>query len=160
MNLDNIINNIINDINMKNERARNLEERLKNSICCSECGKLNDKDNNYCISCNHKLKNISKKDKIYKEYCPICKELISSDMDYCGKYGHEIKRNVKEKMCPICGKWVVNEKYCLNCGHDFSMNMKFYSPILKMERVCSNCNEHYTVRTNYCEECGTKLKRE
>lgn len=93
--------------------------RVGKYMGCSECGKANEKTNNYCISCNHKLKDIPKTDKVYREYCPVCKEMITSDMNYCGEYGHEIRRNVKDKICPICGKMVVNERYCINCGHDF-----------------------------------------
>lgn len=146
------------------ERISNekFEINTGKAISCSECGRNNDKEHKYCIYCGHKLKKISKKDKAYKEYCPMCKEQINSDMDYCGKCGCKINRKVKERQCPICGKLVNHDRYCINCGHDFYVNPicdnsreEHYGDYLK--KKCPNCNNIYKLNYNYCEYCGTKL---
>ena len=143
-----------NDDNKYCEKCGN--KLIKNGIRCSECGCLNENENKYCVECRHKLKPSPKNDKTYKEYCPICQDMISNDMDYCGKYGHEIRRNVKEKVCPICGEWVVSERYCLNCGHEFKITVE---PLFFYNKICPNCNTKYDDMSRYCNKCGTKLKK-
>lgn len=132
------------------------------AISCSECGMNNDKNNKYCIHCGHKLKKINKRDKSYREYCPICKDIITNDMEYCGKHGHKIERNKKKKKCPICGEWCGLNRYCINCGHDFytSLGAKNARPIHYGDlnkKKCPNCNKDHSLNYNYCEYCGTKL---
>lgn len=126
----------------------------ENNVCCSECGSLNNADNNYCLSCGHKLKKINKKSRNYREFCPICCKPISSDDEYCGVYGHKIERNEKIKVCPICGEWNCDERYCINCGHDFIRNSNRAN---SGNKRCPNCGRKGRFNDFYCEDCGTKL---
>ena len=143
------------------------DEMLKlgsgNYMSCSECGEVNLVNDNYCAYCGHKLKKINENDELYREYCPVCKEKITKDMNYCGGYGHKIDRENKNKRCPVCGEWVVSERYCLNCGHDFYLS-NFYNKNRRihqgdmLSKKCPHCNSKQKETYQYCEYCGTKLE--
>ena len=152
-----------NMLNWEEREDEVLKLRSGRYMSCSECGTVNEKSDNYCSECGHKLKEISKYDKNYKEYCPVCKEPVTEDMNYCGSHGHKIIRNKEDKRCPVCGEWVVDKRYCINCGHDFyrsniySKNRKFHQGDI-LKKKCPNCNAEQKESYHYCEYCGTKLE--
>ena len=127
------------------------------SIVCSECNLYNDEENNYCIRCGHKMKNISVNNEFYKEYCVYCGRPLKKDENFCGYCGKEKKQKKKIKVCPVCGEWCGSEKYCWNCGHD---NYKFINILsIFCSKKCPNCNAKYRGCFDYCNECGTKLTK-
>ena len=138
------------------------KEHWDNHIACSECSTINDKKNNYCLECGHKLKKITDEN-INRKYCPICGEKVSMDMDYCSKYGHEVKLKGKINRCVICGEWIDEERYCINCGHDNLKRSPFYDVLgtnrhdLKNIMKCPNCGRKYKRYFHYCYLCGEKL---
>lgn len=135
----------------------NRLEKMNDVVYCNECGKINDKENKYCIHCGHKLQKISKKDKSYKEFCVYCGEKLDKEDNFCCNCGHEVQDTILEKkICVICGEWCDgSEHYCWNCGHD--IYDKNYLPKLISDKKCPNCKTYYNRYSNYCDCCGTKL---
>ena len=135
-----------------------VADYLKSLIHCSECGKNNDKNNKYCIHCGHKLKKIPIESKYYKKYCVNCGKKLDKDDDYCGYCGYSSSKNSERiKVCPVCGEWCSDEKYCWNCGHDNHKCIDLVS--IFCSKKCPNCNSQYDDCYNYCDECGTKLEK-
>ena len=152
------------DLMSWNETNEEWKKLRRGGISCSECGEVNESGSNYCEKCGHKLRRISKHDKLHREFCPICREKVTKDMNYCGSHGHKINRSEKIKRCSVCGKWVGDDRYCYNCGHDFyffngyNRERKVHSGDLLNKR-CPNCNSKQKETYQYCEYCGTKLVR-
>ena len=133
---------------------RIFTKRNIGGIMCSECETVNDYDTNYCVSCGHKLKTISKDSGNYRTYCVICGEQVKKNDEFCGNCGYEIFKTIeKVRICPICGEWMNIERYCQNCGHD-KYSIK---GIGITDKICPNCNKEHRISYNYCMECGTKL---
>lgn len=147
------------------ERIKKYEET---TIYCSECSSKNTIYDNYCVECGHKLKNISKNDKLYKKFCECCGSKMNKHDIYCDECGHKLS-NEKIKICSVCGEWIGNDRYCSNCGHDTinrwtlvcantkdnissSKRIDIHRP-----KICPNCNTEHQIYFNYCECCGTKL---
>lgn len=160
------------DMELEDLKRKNIENEKK-KIYCSECLKLN-YDNDYCIDCGHKLRNISNK-YLNKFYCQNCGKMINHDDGYCGGCGRKIKLKGKLKKCSVCGYWF-DGRYCINCGHDsinrsrLVLSQKYnFSDLLKkssdelielrLPKKCPNCNSEHQIFFNYCENCGTKLKK-
>ena len=135
--------------------TRELISKMKSLVVCSECGLNNYKNNNYCIHCGHKLKKISVNDKAYKIFCVHCGNQLKDGEKFCGKCGKKVCNKEKVKVCPVCGEWCGEEKYCWNCGHD---NHKFIGILgILCNKKCPNCNAKFESCYSYCNECGTKL---
>lgn len=153
---------------------------------CSECSTRNDIENNYCSECGHKLKYVSKKERIYKKYCTVCGTVLDRDDEYCGYCGnHSVGVCASQKRCSVCGEPIGYDRYCWNCGHDttgrsvWGCEVKYISkPLvdtvfstsrieehqkklldLKKPNKCPNCNTEHQRFFSYCERCGTKLVR-
>ena len=155
--------NIVIIVEEKGDFMNAYELAWQNEVVCSECSSWNDKENNYCIECGHKLRKISD-DRINKKYCTICGEKVDIDAKYCSRYGHEIKVKNKIRVCEVCGEWIDGERYCINCGHDTidrsPIVLKKGSLIdVKKEKKCENCGHDYQRYYNYCKWCGGKLVR-
>lgn len=142
---------------------KNVEEMTEHNTkkFCSECGTIVDKTSNYCHNCKHKLKKIPKKTQYYKKYCIICGERLNEHDKYCGVCGYEYPKKIeKRKICPICGEWNNNERFCHNCGHIF-VGREFYNQVIRtyipISKTCPNCDEKHEESCSYCKKCGTKL---
>lgn len=142
----------------KREEIKKHIAYWKSLVVCSECKKKNNPNNNYCIHCGHKLKKVHKDDKSYRQYCEFCGNQLKKDDDYCGECGKKVSKKVlKVKICPVCGKWCNENKYCWNCGHDNTENPIQWKHLSK--KKCDNCNSYYDICYQYCNICGAKLKR-
>ena len=161
----------------------NLYRKLlkNNKVFCSECSEYNSNENKYCIHCGHKLQKIDEKNKLYNIYCTKCGERLSKEDKFCGNCGSKVtKIKNEEVVCPVCGEWCDDSRYCWNCGHDKigkTSVMKTYQhckgrSIVKdlfriqslkevcdslLSKKCPNCDMKHQVYFNYCEKCGTKL---
>ena len=148
-------------IRMMSDFLDDCIETAINSRSCSECLEPNELGNNYCIECGHKLKKI-RNPKQNKNYCQVCGKRIDLDSKFCNSCGSRIIRDEKQKVCPICGRWM-SDTYCWNCGHDSFHNSNLLidknSSVGYISRVnkCPNCFKKYPHFFNYCEECGHEL---
>lgn len=140
-----------------NSKIGDEVKHRKSPIICSECEKKNNPNNNYCVGCNHKLKKIDVNDEKYRQYCEYCGNQLKKEDKYCCECGKKvIKKILKVKICPVCGKWCNSNEYCWNCGHNNKENPILMKCLSKKE--CGNCKSYYDDCYQYCNMCGAKLK--
>lgn len=171
-----IVMGIVDFLSEFEKTYREVDERVwNNTKYCSECSLKNDVDNNYCIGCGHKLKNV--KGRSDRKYCSVCGARNDVESKYCCDCGCEMRFSGKLKKCAVCGEWIGDCKYCCNCGHDtfgrsslvLSSDVKLSNVLcsnvrdrdvdLRLVKVCPNCNVKFQKYFNYCEYCGAKLKK-
>ena len=166
MGLMNILESEIRRVDEEKKNRKEIvnlyEKAWQEEVICSECSTWHSKEDNYCMECGHKLKKITN-DEINKKYCPICGERVNIGDNYCGNYGHKIE-TTRTRKCDVCGEWIGEERYCINCGHDtiernpmFLLNNNRLD--LRKPKKCPNCGRKHQRFFNYCHLCGEKLIR-
>ena len=94
--------------------------------------------------------------------CPICKNVINYDSDFCGNCGFKITKDINyiikesnSKSCPNCGnKNNMNAEFCGNCGKDLPLT----SDLQLIE--CPDCKQMVRDDVNYCRFCGHNFLKE
>ncbi|MBR1611846.1 MAG: zinc ribbon domain-containing protein [Methanobrevibacter sp.] len=125
---------------------------------CNYCGKEFYNAKGFCPHCG-----ICINDNEYVKFtCPICKNVINYDSDFCGNCGFKITKDINyiikesnSKSCPNCGnKNNMNAEFCGNCGKDLPLT----SDLQLIE--CPDCKQMVRDDVNYCRFCGHNFLKE
>lgn len=112
-------------------------------VKCNKCGASIEEKDKFCMNCGNKLENSAEIDMIplvTLEQCPICKNEILNEWNYCRFCGYDT--NNSNQGVTILKK-IVDD---VNCNS-------------KILRFCTTCGKKYHDDSLKCNECGTEIPK-
>lgn len=126
---------------------------VKDNVICNKCGVT------YCASCGHR-NDVSYSDTDLKVYLDSNISLVSSPCDYCQDYIGSNKNKVYANYCPICKTWYslsldniikdeneIHQLYCENCNTYYCGNCGTEQSGYKMKSFLDNYIQYETYMT-------------